>query len=120
MAAAAAAAPSPQPPTVVCKAKTQLDYIHISYTCFARLAQICMLSRCLLKEISASELSRKFTKTALLVGPPFPVFFLRCATRFGNSQPSFICCTFFSYVLTRFGISVLVIRMWREQVKLFF
>ncbi len=35
---------------------------------FARSAPICMLSRCLLKENSASELRRKFIKSALLVG----------------------------------------------------
>ncbi len=35
---------------------------------FARLAPICMLCRCLSNAISASELSRKFIKSALLVG----------------------------------------------------
>ena len=35
---------------------------------FERLAPICMLSRCLVTKISASELSRRFVKSALLVG----------------------------------------------------
>ncbi len=35
---------------------------------FARLAPICVLSRCLFNKISASELSRKVIKSALLVG----------------------------------------------------
>ncbi len=45
----------------------QLAYVHI----FARLAPICMLSRCLLKKISASELSRKFIKSAFVGWAPF-------------------------------------------------
>ncbi len=35
---------------------------------FEHLAPICMLSRCLLTKISASEPSRKFIESALLVG----------------------------------------------------
>ncbi len=35
---------------------------------FAHLVPICMLNRSLLTKISASELSRKFIKSALLVG----------------------------------------------------
>ncbi len=57
-----------QPPTVICKMEAQLENAHISYTFFARLAPSCMLSRCLFTKISASELSRKFIKSALLVG----------------------------------------------------
>ncbi len=59
-----------QPPTVVCKMKGQLEYIHILHTCFCVFvfALICMLSRCLLTKISASKLSQKFIKSALLGG----------------------------------------------------
>ena len=39
-------------------------WVHV----FALLASICMLSRCLLNRISASEISPKFIKSALLVG----------------------------------------------------
>ncbi len=44
------------------------EYVSIAYTFFARLAPICIHSRCLINKISASELSRKFIKSALLVG----------------------------------------------------
>ena len=57
-----------QPPTVVCKNGSSFGpYTHIAYTLLhiQYLAPICMLSRCLLTE---SELSRKFIKSALLVG----------------------------------------------------
>ncbi len=57
-----------QPPTVECKMEVQLEYIHIACTFFARLALICMLSQCLLKNKIALEVSRKLTKIALLVG----------------------------------------------------
>ena len=53
---------------VVCKMEVQLKYTHIAYLFFARLAPICMLSRVPIIKISASELSRKFIKSALLVG----------------------------------------------------
>ena len=55
-----------QPPMVLCKVKVGIytQCIHI----FARLVPLCMLSRCLLNKNFASELSPKFTKTALLVG----------------------------------------------------
>ena len=46
---------STQPPTVVCKVDS-------------RFCTTCMLSRCLVTKVSASELSRKFIKSALLVG----------------------------------------------------
>ncbi len=49
--------------------EAQSEYVHIAYAVFARLAPICsMLSRCLLNKVSASELSRKFIKSVLLVG----------------------------------------------------
>ncbi len=58
-----------QPPTVVCKMEAESEYVqHISCRFFARLAPICTLSRCLLTKFSASELRRKFIKSALLVG----------------------------------------------------
>ncbi len=57
-----------QPPTVACKMEARLEYIHIAHTFCARVAPICTLGRCLLTKISASELSRKFAKGALLVG----------------------------------------------------
>ncbi len=67
-----------QPPTVVCKVEAQLEYTRIACTFFACLALTCMLSQCLLNKISASELSRKFIRDALLVGQVFstPSLFL--------------------------------------------
>ncbi len=49
--------------------EAQLEYVrtHCMHV-FARLALICVLSRVLTNKISASELSRKFIKGALLVG----------------------------------------------------
>ena len=41
---------------------------HCICTFFARWAPICMLSRCLVTQFAHSELSRKFIKSALLVG----------------------------------------------------
>ncbi len=57
-----------QPPTVVCKAEAQLEYIHIAYTCFCTFGTDLPAQSVLINEISASELSRKFIKSALLVG----------------------------------------------------
>ena len=48
--------------------EAQLEYVRVAYMFFASLAQIRMLSRCFLTKISASELSRKLIKSALLVG----------------------------------------------------
>ncbi len=48
--------------------EAQSEYILIACTSFARLAPICMLSRCLLNKFSASELRRKFIKSAFVVG----------------------------------------------------
>ena len=49
-----------------------------TYTLHTRLCtfgcQFCMLSRCLVTKFLASELSRKFTKSVLLVGKFFPKF----------------------------------------------
>ena len=50
------------------KRKAQSEYVHIAYTLLARLALTCMLQSVLSKEISASELTRKFIRSALLVG----------------------------------------------------
>ncbi len=49
------------------KLRWNILYTHCIHV-FARLAPICMLSRCLSTKISASELRRKFIKSALLVG----------------------------------------------------
>ncbi len=54
-----------QPPTVACKMKPRSEYVHVACTFLARLAPTCVLSQGLLKKISASELSRKFIKSAL-------------------------------------------------------
>ncbi len=48
--------------------ESQLEYVHVAYMILHVWHPICMLSRCLLTKISASELSRKFIKSALLVG----------------------------------------------------
>ncbi len=66
---AAVAAPGTQPPTVACIAvEAQWKRVCIAYMFLARLAPIRTLSRVLSNKISASELSRKFIKSALLVG----------------------------------------------------
>ncbi len=62
-----------QPPTVVCKNGSSVGIRTHCIHVFARLATIFMLSRCMFDKISASELSRKFTKSALLAGPTHPV-----------------------------------------------
>ncbi len=50
------------------KLSWRIQYIPIAYTFFARLALICYAQSVLINKISASELSRKFVKSALLVG----------------------------------------------------
>ncbi len=68
-----------QPATVVCKMEAQLEYVYITYLhVFARLELTCMLSRCLKNKISASEFSRNFIKSALLVGINLPQHVLPC------------------------------------------
>ena len=62
---------SSQPPMVVCKMEAQSEHARVAYTFFARLEPTCMLGRCLLTKLSASELRRKFIKSALLVGSFF-------------------------------------------------
>ena len=52
-----------QPPTVACKMEAKLKYIHIAYTCFARFAPFCLLSRCLLTKF----LHRSSVRTLLSV-----------------------------------------------------
>ena len=53
---------------VACKMEAQSEHVRVAYTFFARLAPTCMLSRCLITKISASELRRKLIKSALSVG----------------------------------------------------
>ncbi len=48
--------------------EAQLEYMRVAYTFFARLVPICVLSRCLITKISASDLSWKFIESALSVG----------------------------------------------------
>ena len=48
--------------------EAQLEVVRIAPTFFAHLATNVMLSWCLFTKISASELSRKFIKSALSVG----------------------------------------------------
>ena len=61
---------STQPPTVVCKNGSSVGMrtrcVRVFFGTFWR--PICMLSRLLSNKISASELRRKFIKSALLVG----------------------------------------------------
>ncbi len=66
-----------QPPTVVCKMESQLKYIrtHCIHV-FARLTPICTYAQLvIINNISTSELSRKFIKSALLVGVADVFFF---------------------------------------------
>ncbi len=51
--------------------EAQLEVVRIAPTFFAHLATNVMLSWCLFTKISASELSRKFIKSALSVGKVF-------------------------------------------------
>ena len=48
--------------------EVQLEYVHFAYTFLHVLASTCNAQSMLNNTISASELSRKFTKSALLVG----------------------------------------------------
>ena len=50
------------------KMEAQLESIHTAYTFPHIRHRFCMLSRCSLAKISASELSRKLIKSVLLVG----------------------------------------------------
>ena len=60
----------PTTDTVACKVEAQSEHAHVAPTFSHVWAPTCMLSRCLVtqKKDSASELSRKFIKGALLVG----------------------------------------------------
>ena len=59
----------PQLPTVACKIKAQSEHGHVAYTFFWHVwRRFVMLIRCSLTKISASEISRKFIKSVLLVG----------------------------------------------------
>ncbi len=60
--------PHTQPPTAACKMETQSEHARIAYTFPHVLRRFCMLGRCLPTKISASELCRKFIRSALLVG----------------------------------------------------
>ncbi len=59
---------SPSHQTVACKMEAQLEYVHIACTFSHVWSRFVMLGRCLPRKISASELRRKFIKSALLVG----------------------------------------------------
>ncbi len=50
------------------KTEAQSEYIHVARTSLHVWAPICMLGRCFISKISASDLSRKSIKSALLVG----------------------------------------------------
>ena len=50
------------------KMEAQLEHVRVAYTFYAGLAPTCMLQSVIGNKISASELSRKFIKSALLVG----------------------------------------------------
>ncbi len=55
---------------VVCKIEAQSEYVHPAHTFFARFGADLHAQSVLVNKISASELWRKFTKGALLVGWP--------------------------------------------------
>ena len=52
--------------------EAQPEYVHVARTFFARSAPICYAQSVLINKVSASEVSRKFTKSALLVGYSAP------------------------------------------------
>ncbi len=62
--------PHSQPATVACKIWARLEHARVACTFLHVYAPICMLSRCFRDKVSASELRRKFIKSALLVGFP--------------------------------------------------
>ena len=58
-----------QPPTVVCKMEVQLEYVpYTLHTRFCTFGTDLHAQSMLINEIYVSELSRKFIKSALLVG----------------------------------------------------
>ena len=59
---------SPTTNTLVCKIGAQSEYVHVAYTFYAHLAPDLYAQSVVSNKISASELSRKFIKSALLVG----------------------------------------------------
>ena len=60
--------PQPNHQRWYAKMEAQLEHMHPACTFFACLAQTCRLGRCFISKTSASELSRKFIKSLLLVG----------------------------------------------------
>ncbi len=68
---------SSQPPMVECKMEAQSEYVHIPCTYFRTFGADLYAQSVIINKISASELSQKFIKSALLVGlplPPPPIF----------------------------------------------
>ncbi len=61
-------APSPNQPTVARRMEAQAEYAHVARTFLHIPRRLGMLRRCLLTRFLQSELSRKFVKSALLVG----------------------------------------------------
>ncbi len=58
-----------QPPTVACKMEAQSEYVHIAHTFFfCTFGADLYAQSVIIHKISASELSRRFIKSALLVG----------------------------------------------------
>ena len=53
-----------QPPTVVCKMEALLEYVRVAYTFFCTFGADVYAQSALINKISASELSRKFIKSA--------------------------------------------------------
>ena len=68
-----------QPATVARKTEARLEHVHVAHTCFSHVsAPTCTLGRCLAAKISASELSRKIVKSALLLVGHLFFFFFTC------------------------------------------
>ncbi len=57
-----------QPTRMGCKVEAQLEYVHVACMFFARYGADLYAQTVLIKKNSASELRRKLTKSALLVG----------------------------------------------------
>ena len=76
-----------QPPMVVLKTEAQSEYVHVAHTFFARLAPICMLSRCLLTKFLHRSSVGSLLRVRCWLGNLFFFFLhstLSCTIQQGN------------------------------------
>ena len=71
--------------------EAQSEYVHVACTFLHVWPPICMLGRCLVTTISASDLSRKFVKCALLVGYFYPLSSDKKGPDLGHVGTTFMC-----------------------------